>query len=99
MDMYNLLSLALGLLAWGMGIAAICKKGCPWCVFGSMASCGVSLVLQFYDIARLADIPDFAAIQDTGHALAGAAALLLAVTITLNAAALLRGAAGQHVPK
>lgn len=89
--MYNILSLALGLAAWGVGIAAICKKGCPWCIFGSFAACGISLVLQFYEIAWRVSISDFSAIEDTIFALADVAAFLLIVTVVLNLTALLRG--------
>lgn len=89
--MYNLLSLTLGLLAWGLGITAICKKSRPGYSFGSMALCGVSLVLQLFEVSRRAQIPDFPAIQDTAPTVANAAALLLTVSVLLNGIALLRG--------
>ena len=89
--MYNLLSLMLGLLSWGLGIAAICKKGRPGYGFGSMALCGISLVLQLLEPSRRAQIPDFSAIQDTAPTAAHAAVLLLIVTVILNGIALLRG--------
>lgn len=88
--MYNILSLVLGLLAWGLGVAAVCRKRCSWCMFDSMALCGLSLVLQLFEVARRAEIPDFSAIQETAPTLASAAALLLAVTVGLNGIALLR---------
>lgn len=88
--MYNILSFSLGLFAWGMGIAAICGKGCLWCIFASLTACGTSLVLQFYEIARRVSISDFSAIEDTIFALADVAALLLIITVSLNGIALLR---------
>lgn len=88
---YSILSLGFGFLAWGLGIAAICKKGCPWCVFGSFTMCGISLVLQFYEISWRVTISDFAAIEDTIFVLADVAAFLLMVTVVLNGIALLRG--------
>lgn len=88
--MYSILSLCLGLFAWGLGIAAICKRGCTWCVFGSYTACGISLVLQFYEIAWRVTIRDFAAIEDTIFVLADVAAFLLITTTALNGIALLR---------
>ena len=88
--MYNLLSLMLGLLSWGLGIAAVCKKGRSIYGFGSMALCGVSLVLQLLEVSRRAGISDFSAIQDTASAVSNAAVILLAVTVLLNGIALLR---------
>ena len=89
--MYNLLSLALGLLSWGLGIASICKKGSPGYGFGSLTLCGISLVLQLWEVSRRARIPDFSGIQDTAPTVAHAAAVLLSVTVILNGIALLRG--------
>ena len=89
--MYNLLSLMLGLLSWGLGIAAVCKKGRSIYGFGSMALCGVSLVLQLLELSRRAKLSDFSAIQDTAPTVAHAAVLLLIVTVILNGIALLRG--------
>lgn len=88
--MYNILSLVLGLLAWGLGIAAICKQGCPRCMFTSFTACGASLVLQFREIAWRVSIHDFSAIEDTIFALADAAGFLLLTTAALNGIALLR---------
>lgn len=89
--MNNLLSLGTGLLAWGLGIAAVRKTGRRLYSFCSMALCGVSLVLQLWEVSRHAWISDFSAIQDTAPAVATAATVLLIVTLGLNGIALLRG--------
>ena len=88
--MYNILGLTLGLLSWGLGIAAVCQKGRSQYRFGSMTLCGAALVLQLLEVSRRAGIPDFSAIQDTASAVSNAAMILLAVTVLLNGIALLR---------
>ena len=88
--MYNILSLILGLLSWGMGIAAVCQKGRFQYCFGSMTLCGTALVLQLLEVSRRAGISDFSAIQDTASAISFAAVVLLTVTILLNGIAMLR---------
>lgn len=89
--MYNILSLTLGLAAWGLGIAAICKKGCPWCLLFSLMACGASLAGQLLEIRRLVGINDWTALMDTLDAVVFAAGVLLMVTAVLNLAAVLRG--------
>lgn len=88
--MVNLFSLVLGLLAWGLGVAAIRKRGCPWRVAGSFTCCGAALLLQHMDMDHLARIGDIAALLDTAYARVFAGGVLLAVTVGLNYAALLR---------
>lgn len=87
---YNLLSILLGLLAWALGITAIVKKGCPWCIFTSMTLCGASLVSQFYEIDRRVQLHDWSALLDTSDTLAPVARFLLITTAFLNLIALLR---------
>lgn len=89
--MSTYLSLGLGLLAWGLGIAAIVTKGRPWLVFSSFTACGISLVLQFYEIRSHASREDWSFFYDVAPTLADVAAVLLAVTVVLNFAALCRG--------
>lgn len=89
--MYNILSLTLGLAAWGLGIAAICKKGCPWCVFFSLTACGTSLAGQLLEVRRRVVLSDWSALMDTMDAVVFAAGALLMVTAVLNLAAMLRG--------
>lgn len=88
--MYNILSLTLGILSWGLGIAAVCQKSRFLYCFGSLALCGTALVLQLLEISRRARISDFSAIQDTASAISFAAVVLLTVTILLNGIAMLR---------
>lgn len=85
---YTLASLLLGLLAWGLGIAAIVRRGRTGLVFGSLAACAVSLTVQFFEIAAQASEGDSAWFYDVTPTLAKVAALLTIVTITLNTAAL-----------
>ena len=89
--MLNLMSLCLGILAWICGgSAAIRGKFGGWS-FSSLSSCGISLILQFFELERRADIGDFAAIDDTIGALTFVASTLLVVTLVLNGIALRRG--------
>lgn len=88
--MYNLLSFALGLAAWGFGIAAIRKKGCPWRMLLSQTACGGALMGQLLEVRRRVDLGDWSALLDTMGAVVFAAGVLLAVTAALNLAAVLR---------
>lgn len=89
--MYNILSLTLGLAAWGLGIAAICKNGCPWCILFSLTACGASLAGQLLEVRRRVALSDWTALMDTLDAVVFAAGVLLMVTTVLNLAAVLRG--------
>lgn len=92
--MYSILSIALGLLAWGLGIAAIINKGTAVPVFSSMAACGCSLVVQFFEMRCQALAEDASWFYDVAPTLAMVAGILLAVTVGLNLAALWRGKRG-----
>lgn len=89
--MYNVLSFALGLLALGLGIAAICKNGCRWYVLFSLTACGVSLAGQLLEVQRRVALSDWTALMDTMDAVVHDAVLLLAITTALNLAAVLGG--------
>ena len=89
--MYSILSLGLGLLAWGFGVAAILKKGKPWLIFSSFTACGLSLTIQFFEIRCQVYDGDWSWFLDVMPTLANVAAVLLIVTVALNAAALWRG--------
>lgn len=89
--MLNLGSLILGLLAWTFGAVSIgWRKRSREMSLGSFTCCGTSLIFQFCEIDRRTDISDYAAIEDTIEGIIYCAALLLAVTIILNFAAILR---------
>jgi cytochrome c oxidase subunit 4 len=53
-----------------------------------MGACALSLVLQIFEIRATVMINDWTALMDTIDAIAFAAAVLLAVTLLLNAAVL-----------
>lgn len=89
--MHNLLSIGLGLLAWGFGIAAIAKRGKTSLVFSSLTACGISLTIQFFEIRGHVFNQDSSWFLDVMPTLADVAAALLMVTVVLNAAALWRG--------
>ncbi len=71
----NLASLALGLLAWMLPVV-------------SFAACAAALYLQLRYHAHLSRIEDVGAFLDTAQAAAFASAVLLCVTLALNALAL-----------
>lgn len=89
--MYNLLSIGLGLLAWGFGVAAIAKRGKPSLMFSSLTACSISLTIQFFEIRGHVLHYDASWFLDVMPTLAKVAAALLIVTVVLNAAALWRG--------
>ena len=88
----NLASLALGLLAWMLPVAAMIRTAARpralhpalplVCV--SFAACAAALYLH----AHLSRIEDVGAFLDTAQAAAFASAVLLCVTLALNALAL-----------
>lgn len=85
-------ALALGLAAWGLGLAALFpqrRESALLCGGGSFAACSASLSLELFYQAHLANIEDVSAFLDTADAVAMCAGVLLAGTLALNAAALL----------
>lgn len=93
----NVASLALGLLAWVLPGAALCRRrGTVPCALLSLSACALSLCLVVFYLGHLSDAGDWSALMDTAHAFRLAAAVLLAVTLGLNALALaLRGAGAR----
>ena len=85
--------LAFGLLAWGLGAAALLrrkKSAAHLCGMGSLACCAASLCVVVFGFAHLADIGDTSAFLDTANAFRLAAGVLLTGTLVLNGAAALR---------
>ena len=87
--MYNILSLGLGILAWILGGSAALRGKFGGLSFGSLGCCTVSLMVQFFELDRRAELGDFAAIDDTIGALTFVAAVLVGVTLVVNGVALL----------
>ena len=84
----NLASLALGLLAWMLPVAAMIRTAALPLVCVSFAACAAALYLQLRYHAHLSRIEDVGAFLDTAQAAAFASAVLLCVTLALNALAL-----------
>lgn len=89
--MNNLISIALGLTAWVLPAVylTVRKRRDLFCC-GSLTACALSLFFQLREQLRLVDKGDFSAIEDTTYAVVFAATVLLAVTVVLNALAMLR---------
>lgn len=87
----NIGSLILGLIAWILPIVNLTqhdKSGSRnWPVFStaSAASCAVSLYMQILYTDHLVQIEDWSALLDTSRAVTWVSAVLLIVTILLNA--------------
>ena len=96
---FNLGSLGIGLGAWALACLAVksaVKSGASAShrlSVGSLGACAVSLLLQFLEISHRVDLGDFSAIADTIRSTVFAACALIAVTVFLNAAAVMLAAA------
>jgi len=94
-SLLNLGSLVLGLIAWILPVISLVQPNNVnhrrWPVFSaaSVSACAVSLWMQILYSNHLVKIEDWSALMDTSSAVASVTALLLAVTIMLNAIALL----------
>ena len=84
--MNNLLSLFLGLLAWGFGTAAILKKG-RWQTSASLTACCLSLFFQLKEVQVQVLEQDWSALLDTWDTVVLCAGVLVTVTVVLNAIA------------
>lgn len=82
---YNVGSLVLGLLAWGVPVLAVNKgwrNGLPH--VASMGLCGLSLCFQMFEADHRIKLGDFSALMDTWGAVTWVGVVLLAVTVGLN---------------
>ena len=90
--LFSITELALGLSAWGLGLAALFlrRRGGPaqWCSIGSLACCAASLCMVVVELAHYADIEDISAFLDTANAFRLCSGILLLGTLALNAVAL-----------
>ena len=93
----NLGSLALGLAAWGLPIAALAgasiradeRRVSAFSAL-SLAACAAALLLQILYTGHLVSIADWPALLDTHRAVTLASAALVLVTAALNGALLRR---------
>ena len=91
MDLLTTLGpLLLGLLAWGLGLAALAGRRRGLCPL-SLGCCAAALFLVILHCGVQLREGDFAAIEDTWDAFTRCAAVLLAGTLALAGAAWLRG--------
>lgn len=88
--MNNMLSLLLGLLSWGLGVAAVRFRGSRWLSPASIFACSLSLMLQLRQVHCLVQIGDWSALMDTMDAVMLAGTVLLLVTAALNLTAFLK---------
>ena len=90
----NMGSLIFGLIAWILPVVNLTqhsKSGSRnWPAFSvaSAASCAVSLYMQILYTDHLVQIEDWSALLDTSRAITWVSAILLIVTIILNAVTL-----------
>lgn len=88
----NLGSLVFGLIAWGLPMLNLArrnktdaKNGVAFSATASVSACAIALWMQILYTDHLVKIKDWSALMDTSSAVASVSALLLAVTIVLNA--------------
>lgn len=89
----HLLSLTTGIAAWVFGCWAIASKKSRKTYGFSVASlslCSIALVSQLIEIGRLVEKNDLSAVMDTIRAVNIAAIVLVAVTLVLNVAGVLK---------
>jgi cytochrome c oxidase subunit 4 len=101
----NLGSLILGLTAWILPIVRLMRRNkagkgnVPLLFALSLGACALSLCLQIFYTDHLVKIEDWSALMDISFAMAWVSALLLAVTLLLNAIVLVsyyRGKPGNQ---
>ena len=91
MYMLNIISLVLGIGAWGVAVVAILKPTVSHkSTILSFSLCALSLVAQLFEISRRVNLGDYAAIEDTIRAVIIASIVLVIVTIILNIIALIK---------
>lgn len=90
----NLGSLVLGLVAWVLPVVNLIRrdkaghKSFAVLSIASVGACAASLCLQIFYVNHLVKINDWAAFLDTSDAMAFVCAMLLVITLALNAIAL-----------
>ena len=90
---FNLGSLILGLVAWGLPFLAIGKKDrFSICCLGSFGCCILSLLLQLFEVKNRVNLEDWSALMDTMHAVVLAAVGMVVVMLVCNLIALLHTA-------
>ena len=82
-------ALGLGLLSWGLGIAALVRRGGPLSVY-SLACCALALLLACAYFYGGIQCEDWSTLLDTAGTMLLAAGVLTAVSLLLNGGALLR---------
>lgn len=91
MGWLNVGSFVLGLIAWILPIFHLEKSREKRFALSvaSFSACGIALCFQIFYINHVVNLEDFVALMDTMSAVAFASAVLLIVTIVLNAISLL----------
>ena len=85
---FNLLSIGLGLLAWSLPVIYLWRKNRrEFFTCGSLVCVVFSIYFQLREVLNRVRMGDFAAIEDTIHAVVFAATVLIVVTLVLNIAA------------
>ena len=83
--MNNLLSILLGLLAWGLPMVYLSRrKQKGLCCIASLSACILSLYFQIRELTRLVNKPDLSAVLDTINAVYFCATVLVILTLILN---------------
>ena len=89
--MLNIISLVLGISAWGVAVVAILKPTVSHKnTILSFSLCAFSLVFQMFEISRRVNLGDYAAIEDTIRAVIIASVILCVMTIILNVIAFVK---------
>ncbi|MCA1063697.1 hypothetical protein QTG56_11280 [Rossellomorea sp. AcN35-11] len=86
----NVGSLVLGLMSLFLPIVNLMKENKHWVVLSmiSISACGLSLCFQIFYTYHKVTVEDWGALMDTMYAVASVSAILLIVTIILNAVTL-----------
>lgn len=93
---FNVGSIALGVIAWLLSIWAIGKYK-PWKRSYSYLLCAMALLLQLFEVRNRFLGGDYAAVEDTIMAVIIAAVMMMCVTVILNAVALFKFRRAQRV--
>lgn len=94
-NLFNISSFLLGLVAWIIPVVNLIRyekqnhKNLVALSIISISACAISLCFQIFNIYHLVQIEDWSALMDTMGALAIVSAILLNVTIVLNAITLI----------